>query len=195
MNIDTEEDQTEFAACVRRHAQKAYGFAYRLAGNEADARDLVQEAFMHALKHFDKFDRKRPFEPWFNRILKNIFLDSMRRYQRKHVVSLDGPSPIEAVAWENILPGSDVTPEKELEKQEQNVLVQKALDQLPIHCKTAVILCDIEKHPYERIAEILGCPIGTVRSRIHQGRVLLRKAFENLQFGIQANDKRWRTEI
>ncbi len=179
------EKNSDFSALVRRHADKAYNFAYRLAGNEQDARDLVQEAFMHALKHFGRYDQSRPFEPWFNRILKNIFLDGMRRYQRKHTVSLDGPSPIEDVSWEHMLPGNDASPAEEMDDKEEGALVQKALNLLPLPYKTAVVLCDIEKYPYEKIAEILECPIGTVRSRIHQGRQLLRKAFEKLQFGIE----------
>ncbi len=175
----------DFAALVRRHGDKAYNFAYRLAGNEQDARDLVQEAFMHALRHFEKYDTTRPFEPWLNRILKNIFLDGMRKYQHKHTISLDAPSPLEDVAWENMIPSDDLTPAEEVDQQETGVIVQKALNLLPTPYKTAVVLCDIEKYSYERIAEILECPIGTVRSRIHQGRILLRKAFEKLQFGVE----------
>src|SRR5262245_56819628 len=79
-----------FTALIERCADKVYNFAYRLAGNEQDARDLVQEAFSHALEHFDKYDPARPFEPWINRILKNIYLDGIRRYAHKHTISLDG---------------------------------------------------------------------------------------------------------
>src|SRR5262245_15102808 len=95
---ENKQPPADFATLMRRHAEKAYNFAYRLAGNEQDARDLVQEAFMHALRHFEKYDPTRPFEPWVNRILKNIFLDGMRKYQHKHTISLDAPSPIEDVS-------------------------------------------------------------------------------------------------
>lgn len=160
---------------------KAYNFAFRLTGNEQDARDLVQEAFAKALKHLKEYDWKRPFEPWLNRILKNIFLDQVRKYEHKHLVPLNGPSPVEDVPWENILPGGDSTPEDELDKKETGELVQRALSSLPIPYRTAVILCDIENYSYQEISEVLGCPIGTVRSRIHQGRLLLKRAFESLQ--------------
>ncbi len=175
----------DFSSLVKAHADKAYNFAFRLAGNEQDARDLVQEAFMNALRHIEKYDATRPFEPWLNRILKNIFLDGKRKYHNKHSVSLDGPSPIEDVPWEHMIPGNDPSPAELADDQETNVLVQKALNLLPIQYKTAVILCDVEKFPYEKIAEMLECPLGTVRSRIHQGRLLLRKAFEKLQFGSE----------
>src|SRR6185436_3343082 len=108
----------DFSELVRRHAEKAYNFAYRLAGNEQDARDLVQEAFSHALKNFAKYDRNRPFEPWFNRILKNIFLDGVRKYERKHTISLDESSPLEDVSWVQIIPGNDPCPSEEMDQVE-----------------------------------------------------------------------------
>jgi RNA polymerase sigma-70 factor (ECF subfamily) len=170
-----------FEAYVRQSSDKAYNFAYRLTGNESDARDLVQEAFSHALTHISKYDPTRPFEPWLNRILHNIYLDGVRRYERKHAVSLDGPSPIEDVPWENIIPGPDTSPHEHAERSETSELIQNALNSIPLPYRTAVILCDIERYSYERISEILDCPIGTVRSRIHQGRVMMKKAFEKLQ--------------
>ena len=171
-----------FAQLVRLYGEKAYNFAYRLAGNEQDARDLVQEAFSHAFKNIDKYDPSRPFGPWFNKILKNIYLDGVRRYAQKHKVSLDGPSPLEDVSWESLLPGTDSTPADELEEKEAHRLVQAALNSLPLPYRTAVILCDIERYSYEQISHVLECPIGTVRSRIHQGRLLMRKAFEKMQY-------------
>ena len=68
------------------------------------------------------------------------------------------------------------------------MLVQRALASLPLVYRTAVILCDIENYSYQQISEVMECPIGTVRSRIHEGRLLLRKAFEVLQFSGQAVD-------
>ena len=173
--------QELFEQNLRRCSDKAYNFAFRLTGNEQDARDLVQEAFSHALEHLGRYDPKRPFEPWLNRILRNIYLDSVRRYERKHTVSLDGPSPIEDMPWENIIPGPDRTPSDQLDRKETGHLVQRALASVPPQYRTAVVLCDIEKYSYERISKVLECPIGTVRSRIHQGRLLMRKAFDKLQ--------------
>lgn len=173
----------DFTKLIERCADKVYNFAYRLAGNESDARDLVQEAFSHALQHFEKYDRARPFEPWINRILKNIYLDGIRRYAYKHTISLDGPSPMESVPWENLIPGADQTPAEVFDEKDTHEMVQRALNMLPVEYRTAVSLCDVEKFSYERIAQIVGCPIGTVRSRIHQGRLLMRKAFEQLQYG------------
>lgn len=171
-----------FPSLVRAYGDKAYGFAFRLTKNDSDARDLVQEAFTKALENFDKFDRARAFEPWFFRIMKNIFLDWMRRYERKHTSSLESTSPLEDVSWEEILPSSDMSPAEEMEKSEECALAGKALESLPAHYQTAITLCDVENYSYEEIAKIMDCPVGTIRSRIHQGRVLLRQTYEKLLY-------------
>lgn len=182
----TSVERPEFSTLIRKYGDKAYNFAYRLAGNEQDARDLVQEAFVHALRSYEKYDPSRPFQPWLNRILKNIYLDGVRRYERKHTVSFDGPSPIEDVAWEEIIPGNDATPGEDMDRAEIHDTVQRALSHLPVHYRMAITLCDIEQYTYEQISEIMDCPIGTVRSRIHQGRLLLRKIFDQLLYKKEA---------
>ncbi len=171
-----------FPSLVRTYGDKAYGFAFRLTHNEADARDLVQEAFTKALQNFDKFDRGRAFEPWFFRIMKNIFLDWMRRYERKHTTSLEYKSPNDDRAWEEILPSSEKSPDEQLERSEEASVAMRALDSLPVHYRTAITLCDIENYSYEHIAKVMDCPVGTIRSRIHQGRVLLRQTYEKLLY-------------
>jgi RNA polymerase sigma-70 factor (ECF subfamily) len=169
-----------FPSLVRQHGQKAYAFAFRLTGNDSDARDLVQEAFTRALEKLDQFDRARAFEPWFFRIMKNIFLDWMRRYEHRNTTSLEASSPLEEGSWEDIIPSNEKTPVQKLEKEEEHALVRKALESLPAHYRTAISLCDIENYSYEEIAKIMDCPVGTIRSRIHQGRLLLKQAFQSL---------------
>jgi len=164
----------EFAQLVQEYGERAYSFAYRLAGNETQARDLVQEAFTRAYEHRGDYDPARPFHSWLFRILQNIYLDSVRRYAARHQVSLDAPRGDEESAWEEILAGPDPEPIQQLSRAEQGRRVQQALEKLPIHYRTAVVLCDLEKFSYEEIAVMMKCPVGTVRSRIHQGRVLLR---------------------
>lgn len=172
------EEAKQFADLIRRCADKAYNFAYRLSGNEQDARDLVQEAFARAFAHRGRYDPAKPFDAWVHRILHNVFLDRVRRYEHGHSVSLDAPPPVEETAWEEILPGTDKEPIEALLRRERETLLQRALDALPVHYRAAVALCDIEGMSYDGIAEVLGCPVGTVRSRVHQGRLLLRREFE-----------------
>lgn len=172
-----------FEGFIRQWADKAYNFAFRLSGNEQDARDLVQEAFARAFEHRDRYDAQKPFDTWLNSILRNVFLDRMRRYEHLNGVSLDAQPPMEDSSWEEILPGRDAEPIDELLQREEEGLFQEALAVLPEHYRAALVLCDIEGLSYEQSAVIMGCPIGTVRSRVHQGRLLLRKEFEKLSRG------------
>ncbi|MFA6002693.1 MAG: sigma-70 family RNA polymerase sigma factor [Elusimicrobiota bacterium] len=168
----------DFSELIRQCGEKAYNFAYRLSGNEPDARDLVQEAFVRALEHFGSYDPSRPFDTWLYKILHNIYLDGMRRYAHRHVVSMDAAPPQADTSWEELLPGDDPEPGAGIMRQQEDGLVQAALDALPPHYRAAVTLCDIEGLSYEQIGEIMSCPAGTVRSRIHQGRTLVRKILE-----------------
>ena len=170
-----------FLDLIRRHGEKAYNFAYRLSGNEHDAKDLTQEAYARAYEHFKDYDKTRPFDSWLCRILHNIYLDEVRRYAHGHSVSLDAPVPGDESAWEEILPGRDPDLSAGLTRREEDDLLQKALNAVPAHYRAAVTLCDIEGLSYERISEIMACPVGTVRSRIHQGRALVRGAYEELE--------------
>lgn len=172
---------TDFSELIRQCGDKAYNFAYRLAGNENDARDLVQEAFARAYERFGSYDARRPFDSWLLTILRNIYLDGVRRYEHGHTVSLDGPAPAADAGWEDMLPSGEAAAGAAMEKAESGTLLQRALAGVPAHYRAAVTLCDVEGLSYDEIAKVMGVPVGTVRSRIHQGRVLVREAFEKLE--------------
>jgi|ERR1044071_550255 RNA polymerase sigma-70 factor (ECF subfamily) len=181
------DERSSYEALLERCADKAYNFAMRLTGNDQDAQDLVQEAFARGFEHLDRYDKNRPFEAWIIRILRNVYLDAVRRYEHKHKVSLDSPPPTDgATSWTDILKGSDPEPTTLLIKSEEERLLQIGLNSLPAHYKNALVMADLEGLSYDQIAEIMKCPIGTVSSRIHQGRMLLRKAMEKLEKGSVA---------
>jgi RNA polymerase sigma-70 factor (ECF subfamily) len=169
-----------FEELLREHCEKAYNFAWRLVGNEPDARDLVQDALMKAYSHFQSYDTSRPFGSWLIKILQNVYLDGLRRDARQHVISLDAPPVALGRSWEEILPHREPHPLDRLSQMENLDLIQQALKELPPHYRTALILCDMENLSYEAISKVMDCPIGTVRSRVHQGRLLLKEAFEKL---------------
>lgn len=176
-----QEGVQDYEVLLHRCANKAYNFALRLTGNDPDAQDLVQEAFSRAFEHKDKYDSSRPFEAWLIRILHNVFLDGVRRYEHKHKVSLDAPPPTEEGHWEDIIPSKEREPLEILVRDERQSLVQRALNAVEMPYRSALILYDIEGLSYDEISKIMKCPIGTVCSRIHKGRVLLKKAFESLE--------------
>ena len=167
--------QELFSDLISKCGDAAYNFALRLSGNESDAQDLVQQSFLKAFENIKSFDPSKPFQPWLNTILHNLYVDQVKRYERSHVVSLDAPSPVEDGCWSDLLPDSILTPLEQMTQAEIESTVQGALGKLDLGFRTPIILSDIEHLSYEEIAKIMDCPVGTVRSRIHRGRRILRK--------------------
>jgi RNA polymerase sigma factor (sigma-70 family) len=157
---------------VREHADRVYRLAYRLSGNRADAEDLTQETFVRVFRSLAQYS-PGTFEGWLHRITTNLFLDMVRRRQRIRFDSL----PEDAG---DRLAGSDPSPEQAYDEMHLDPEIQAALDALPPDFRAAVVLCDIEGLTYEEIAATLGIKLGTVRSRIHRGRVQLREALAHL---------------
>jgi RNA polymerase sigma factor (sigma-70 family) len=152
---------------VRDHSARVYRLAYRLSGNQQDAEDLTQETFVRVFRSLAEFS-PGTFEGWLHRITTNLFLDMVRRRARIRFDAL--PEDTER------LPGSSPSPEQVYADTHLDPEVQAALDALSPEFRVAVVLCDIEGLTYEEIAATLGIKLGTVRSRIHRGRVQLREA-------------------
>ncbi|HEY9474021.1 MAG TPA: RNA polymerase sigma factor SigE [Mycobacteriales bacterium] len=155
---------------VRQHSGRVYRLAYRLAGNPQDAEDLTQETFVRVFRSLANYT-PGTFEGWLHRITTNLFLDMVRRRQRIRFDALpdDGDR----------LPGGDRSPEQVFSDTHFDSDVQAALDSLSPDFRVAVVLCDIEGLTYEEIAATLGIKLGTVRSRIHRGRLQLREALRH----------------
>jgi len=152
---------------VVEHSPRVYRLAYRLTGNRADAEDLTQETFVRVFRSLHSYQPGN-FEGWLHRITTNLFLDQARRRSR---VRMD---PI-GEASERLPAAHDSgEPERGFEHAHLDLDVQAALDALPPKYRAAVVLCDIEGLSYEEIAATLGIKMGTVRSRIHRARALLR---------------------
>ena len=153
---------------VRTHADRVYRLAYRLSGNRADAEDLTQETFVRVFRSLAEY-QPGTFEGWLHRITTNLFLDMVRRRQRIRFDAL----PEDA---NDRLASREVGPEVAYELNNLDPEIQRALAELPEDFRVAVVLCDLEQLSYEEIAATLNVKVGTVRSRIHRGRVLLRNA-------------------
>lgn len=169
----------EFDNLVQRYHKQAYNIAYRLTGNHADAEDLTQEAFVRAFRFFGHYRRDLPFENWLYRIMSNLFVDDLRRRPKAKIHSLDNPvNGGSDVSGENNayleIPDSRENPERVVLHEELDEQIQKALSALPPDFRTTVILADIEGMSYEEISETMRCSLGTVRSRLHRGRKMLR---------------------
>ncbi|MFO0678187.1 MAG: sigma-70 family RNA polymerase sigma factor [Polyangiaceae bacterium] len=166
-----------FSEEVLGHMDAMYGVACRLTRNPAEAEDLVQDALVKAMRARDQFNAGTNLKAWLFRILTNTFINKYRRGGLERAV-FDGPDADPLVdGWVS------TSTMRQLRDPEQVALapivegeVKRALDALPDEFKLAVILCDVEEFSYEEIATIMGCPIGTVMSRLHRGRKLLQRS-------------------
>lgn len=159
---------------MARYAKHVYAVAYRMAGNEADARDLSQEAFVRVWKALRRIEPDAALEGWLYRIVTNLYIDSLRRRPKTRVQSLDEPVATREgqMAREQPDPSADVEGvvlDKMVDRR-----VQAALLGLREDLRMVVVLADVEGYPYEEIAEMMGVPMGTVKSRLHRARRALR---------------------
>ncbi len=170
------QDRSEFDGHVRRCHRQAYNIAYRMTGNHADAEDLTQEAFLRAYRFFDRYNRQMPFENWLYRIISNVFIDELRKKPKITGQSLDQPLPNTGSESEVRLEIPDFTsdPEAMMLHVELDEPLQRVLNTLPPDFRQTVILADVEGLSYEDISDAMGCSLGTVRSRLHRGRKMLR---------------------
>jgi RNA polymerase sigma factor (sigma-70 family) len=151
---------------ARDHGRFLYNVAYRLAGNDADAQDLVQETLLRVRRGLETY-QPGSLPAWLSRIVTNVFLDDVRRRRRRPTDPFPDEEP------ERVLPASPAADEASSDLSDD---VQDALSSLPPEFRTAVVLCDVVGLTYDEIAASEGVPVGTVRSRIHRGRRLLRTA-------------------
>ena len=161
----------DWAEVVEQHSDRVFRLAYRLTGDRHDAEDLTQEVFVRVFRSLDRYT-PGTFEGWLHRITTNLFLDQARRRQR---IRFDALSE----AREGRLPSTDGSPADRYADQIFDDDVERALAALPPDFRAAVVLCDVEGLTYEEVAEILGAKLGTVRSRIHRGRAMLRQALSH----------------
>lgn len=156
------------------HIKSLYHFAYRLTNDEDDANDLVQDTYLKAYRFLKSYEKGSNAKAWLFRILKNSFINLYRRSSKEpNKMDYD-----EAEAFLNTGKSSHMDTIDMREKVYNNTVgdeVSRALNALPMDFRTVIVLCDIEEFSYEEIAQIIDIPIGTVRSRLHRARQLLRE--------------------
>jgi RNA polymerase sigma-70 factor (ECF subfamily) len=163
----TEGGTPSWEEIARSYGRFLYTVAYRLTGNDDDAQDLVQDVLLRVRKGLDTY-RPGSMEGWLSRITTNAFLDDVRRRRRRPVELL----PEEP---ERVTPPAEAA-DAALEAEVLPDDVQTALRRLPVEYRTAVVLSDVVGLTYQEISDALSVPVGTVRSRLHRGRALLREA-------------------
>ncbi len=152
-----------------------YNFAYRLTNDEDDANDLLQDTYMKAFRFINSFQQGTNAKAWLFRILKNSFINDYRKKSKE-------PSKVDYQEVETVYNSTEdaeyeSTTDLRIEAVQDLIgdEVATALNSLPVDFRTVIILCDIEGFTYEEMAKILDIPIGTVRSRLHRARNLLKE--------------------
>jgi RNA polymerase sigma factor (sigma-70 family) len=172
------------------HINSMYNFAFRLTMDEDDANDLVQDTYLKAFRFIASFERGTNAKAWLFRILKNSFINDYRKRSKE-------PSKVdyqEVEATYNSDDGLETQATSDLRTESVQDLigdeVANALNSLPVDFRTVIILCDIEGFTYEEMAKILDIPIGTVRSRLHRARNLLKDKLRSyaISMGYKTDD-------
>ncbi len=186
------ERQIDFKNEAMIHIDALYNYAVRMTGDPEDANDLVQETYLKAYRFFDSFEKGTNCKAWLFRILKNSYINRYRKESKEpDKVDYDEIKEFYHTVKHSSLDSNDMQ-----EKWYGELLddeVSRALDSLPEDFREVVQLCDIEGFTYEEIANMVDCPIGTVRSRLHRGRKILReKLLEYARYhGYKPNPDEW----
>lgn len=165
--------QEDFNEEIIPHLDALYNFGLRLTSDPNDAEDLVQDTIVKAYRFFDSYEKGTNAKAWLFRILKNSYINNYRKKSKK-------PQEVDydevASFYESIRAERTETSDME-DKMFRELIdddISNALDEIPEDFRTVVLLCDVEDFTYEEIANMLDVPIGTIRSRLHRGRNLLK---------------------
>jgi RNA polymerase sigma-70 factor, ECF subfamily len=158
-----EGDRSAFGELMTRHERRIYGLCFRILGNREDAEDATQEAFIGALRRAGSFRGEAAFSTWLYRIAVNAATDQARRRGRTRTIPLEGEETGQTAAATGDPGGAVATA----------LTVQAALRAVPEDFRVAVILCDLYGFGHAQAAEVLGIPVGTVKSRVFRGRLAL----------------------
>lgn len=172
------------------HADALYNFAYNLTYNEDDANDLVQETYMKAFRFIDKYIEGTNAKAWLFKILKNGFINQYRKASKK-------PTKVDfedVISYQDSEEGTNfaghIDMRQEIYQSMMGDEVTLAVNNLPVDFRTVILLCDIEGFTYEEISKIIDIPIGTVRSRLHRARNMLKEKLKAYAASMGFKDKR-----
>lgn len=166
-----------------------YTFAYHLTYNEEDANDLVQETYLKAYRFLDRYEAGTNAKAWLFRILKNAFINEYRKKSKQpNRVDIDDVTSISDEEDTNYSSYLDLR--EEMFQGMMGDEVTNAINSLPVDFRTVILLCDIEGFTYEEIAKIVDIPIGTVRSRLHRARNMLKDKLKAYAESRGYKDKR-----
>jgi|AGTN01.3.fsa_nt_gi RNA polymerase sigma factor, sigma-70 family len=177
-------DMNIFKSLVRRYQNRIFNVSVRMLGNVEEAEEVVQDTFLKMHQSLDKFRNQSTFAAWLFRIAYNLCVDAMRSRRRKGITmipittqsSMNEETETESPYHQ--IKDDRPDPAEKLDNWERTKLVLDSLDQLPENQKSVLVLADMEGFSYQEISEIVGANVGTVRSRVHYGRLKLKELLE-----------------
>ncbi len=169
-------EQSAWEQIVRQHWRKVFNVAYKFVGKHDEAEDLTQDVFLKIFRSLRTFDRRANFQTWLISVSRNLCIDHYRsvRKERETVDRDHDAGDLPAVSKET-------GPYALLEHNDRRALLRRALDELPLTLKTAVMLRDLHELSYQEIATQLALPEGTVKSRINRGRLELARQIRRIE--------------
>lgn len=189
-NEKTEQGRMQvFESELLPQADALFNFAYHLTYNEEDANDLVQDTYMKAYRFVDKYHEGTNAKAWLFKILKNAFINEYRR-KSKQPTKVDYEEIITFHDEDDTQYSSYLDLREEMFQGMMGDEVTNAINSLPVDFRTVILLCDIEGFTYEEISKIVDIPIGTVRSRLHRARNMLKEQLSNYAQSLGYEDKR-----
>ena len=174
-------DSGAWAELVRTHHRRVYGLCYRFTGNPADAEDLTQDVFLKIYSNLASFDLTRgSLQVWITTMTRNLLVDNFRRTRNQRATGSldDGWESSEELSPIDRLTSHSPSPHESAAQKELAKMVQQALAKVSVELREAVILRDLQDLDYKEIAQVLGIPEGTVKSRISRGRAELARLLE-----------------
>lgn len=170
-----------YETMVRRHAQELYQFVLRFTKNSMAAEDVVQETFLQVYQSAESFDPSRRFKPWLFTIAANKARDYLRSRNRKREVPIDAPvsgEPQSGQTFLDLMSGDAAEPHDDLGFEEKRRLVQEVVEEMPPRLNEVLVLAYYHRFPYKEIADVVGIPLGTVKSRLHAAIADFRDRYE-----------------
>ena len=169
-------DQAAWEQIVRQNWRKVFNVAYKFVGKHDEAEDLTQDIFLKIFKALKTFDRRANFQTWIISISRNLCIDHYRSVRKeRQTIARDVDS-------NDLQPASgERGPYAQAEHQDLRAQLRQALETLPVTLRTAVVLRDLQELSYQEIADRLGLPEGTVKSRINRGRIELAHQLKRVQ--------------
>ncbi len=171
-------ENSAWEALLRTHTRKIFNLCYRFTGRPVEAEDLTQEVFIKIFQTLKTYDAAQgAFSTWLARVARNHLVDHYRRTKKDRVTA----SLEDELGGLEEEPSPTVAPVAQVESRERQELLQRALDRLSPDLREAVVLRDLQDLDYDEIAQVLGVPGGTVKSRINRGRLELARVIKRME--------------